>query len=413
MLSAERSFPQLRKWVIYATINLFIVSVLGVALRYKAAFAFPLLDYKYLLNAHSHFAFSGWITTALFAALLYILSSSGVNLSAVYRYQFWLNQLSSFGMLVSFTCQGYGTVSIIFSSLSVLFTYWFAIRYLYDSRKAAWPPLVRHAVQMALFFLILSSAGPYLLAYSMSHHVGGISFYYNAIYLYLHFQYNGWFTFGVIALFFWSAHRYELPTVNSPGRIFLWLMGIACIPAYCLSLLWTDPPTWVWCVGTFAVLLQAAALIVLLVFLVRSHQQWRGQMPAITRSLWTLALASFAIKLTLQALSVIPRLGSLAFSHRSVIIAYLHLVVLCFVTFMIIGFFISQGLLTIHTGPAKAGLWLFVAGVVLNEILLLIQSLLQFSSIVWGAASYYLLGAALVMSIGALSVSGSQWRLLR
>src|SRR5690242_20438517 len=124
MFSIERSLPQLRRWVIYAAINLFIVSVLGVALRYKATFAFPVLDYKYLLNAHSHFAFSGWITTALFAALLYILTASGVRLSPVYRYQFWLNQLSSFGMLVSFTCQGYGTVSIIFSSLSVLFSYW-------------------------------------------------------------------------------------------------------------------------------------------------------------------------------------------------------------------------------------------------------------------------------------------------
>ncbi|HVU53835.1 MAG TPA: hypothetical protein VHD83_02215 [Puia sp.] len=409
MFSAERSFPQLRRWIIYATINLFIVSVLGVALRYKAIFAFPLLDYKYLLNAHSHFAFSGWITTALFTALLYILTASGVRLSSVYRYQFWLNQLSSFGMLVSFICQGYGAISILFSSISVLFSYWFAIRYLHDSKKALWPPVVRRCIQLALLFLVLSSAGPYLLAYSMSHHIGSMSFYYNAIYLYLHFQYNGWFSFGVISLFFWSAFRCGSPAYQASGRAFVWLMGIACIPAYCLSLLWTDPPAWVWVVGTIAVLLQAAALIVLLVFIVRNNGGYRsGSVPAATRIIWGLALAAFIIKLTLQALSVIPRLGSLAFSHRSVIIAYLHLVVLGFVTFMLLGFFISQGLLTLRAGAARTGLLLFIVGVALNEFLLLIQSLMQFSSMVWGAAGYCLLGAALVMSAGALLVSGAQ-----
>ncbi|HEY8971051.1 MAG TPA: hypothetical protein VIM64_18220, partial [Puia sp.] len=307
---------------------------------------------------------------------------------------------------------------IIFSSLSVLFSYWFAARYLYDMRKASWPRLVRRCVQMALLFLILSSAGPYLLAYSMSHHVGSLSFYYNAIYLYLHFQYNGWFTFGVMALFCWSLFQYGSPAGGSRAdvpladqtllRVFLWLMGTACIPAYCLSLLWTDPPAWVSNISVFAVVLQTAALIALLAFLVRNGARWPGRMTTAVRNLWTLALAAFAIKLLLQALSVIPSLGSLAFSHRSVIIGYLHLVVLGFITFMLLGFFFSQDLLTLRTGTARTGLLVFISGVVLNELLLLIQSLLQFSSLVWSAAGYYLLGAALVMSVGALSVSGGQ-----
>jgi hypothetical protein len=398
--------------MIYATVNLFIVSVLGVVLRYKQSFALPILDYKYLLNAHSHFAFSGWITTALFSGLLYILTTSGVRLSSVYRYQFWLNQLSSFGMLVSFTCQGYGPISIVFSAISVLFSYWFAVKYFRDMRNARWPPVVKLCVRMALLFLVLSSAGPYLLAYSMSHHVGSISFYYNAIYLYLHFQYNGWFSFGVIALFFWSVFRYGTPVACSLGSAFVWLLAIACIPAYCLSLLWTDPPAWIWAVGVFSVLLQVAALIILSIFLRRNIRGWSGQMPGVTRNIWTLAFAAFALKLGLQAMSVVPQLGNLAFSHRSVIIAYLHLVVLCFVTFMLLGFFISQGLLSLRAGAARTGLLLFIVGVVLNEVILLIQSLMQFGSLIWFNAGYYLLGAALVMCAGAFSMCASQLRRL-
>jgi hypothetical protein len=412
MFSIDRTLPRLRRWTIYATVNLFIVSVLGVILRYKQSFALPILDYKYLLNAHSHFAFSGWITTALFTALLYILTTSGVRLSSVYRYQFWLNQLSSFGMLVSFTCQGYGPVSIVFSAMSVAFSYWFAIKYARDMRYARWPPLVKQCVRMALFFLVLSSAGPYLLAYSMSHRVGNVAFYYNAIYLYLHFQYNGWFSFGVVALFFWSISRYGLTVDTTLGKAFVWLMGIACVPAYCLSLLWTDPPEWVWAISTLAVLAQLVALLSLFIFLSRNRQHLSGQVPGVTRNIWTLAFAAFAIKLALQAMSVVPRLGNLAFSHRSVIIAYLHLVVLCFVTFMLLGFFISQGLLSLRAGAARTGLLLFMAGVVLNEVILLIQSLMQFGSLIWFNAGYYLLGAALLMLAGALSMCGSQLRRL-
>jgi hypothetical protein len=197
---------------------------------------------------------------------------------------------------------------------------------------------------------------------------------------------------------------------QSLGKAFVWLMAIACVPGYCLSLLWTDPPGWIRAVGVFAVVLQVAALVALLLFLARNSAQWPARMPAATRSVWMLALVAFALKLLLQALSVVPFLGSLAFSHRSVIIGYLHLVVLGFVTFMLLGFFISQGLLLLDSTAANAGLLLFISGVVLNEFLLLVQSLLQFSSVIWGAAGYYLLGAALIMSAGALSVSGAQLR---
>ncbi|HVS98825.1 MAG TPA: hypothetical protein VHE54_20190, partial [Puia sp.] len=87
------------RWARLCLLNLLVVAVLGILLRYKGAFAFPAANYKYLLNAHSHFAFSGWVTTALFTALVYILFRSGVPLSPTYRYQFWLNQVASFGML--------------------------------------------------------------------------------------------------------------------------------------------------------------------------------------------------------------------------------------------------------------------------------------------------------------------------
>lgn len=419
MHNTSRTALPLRRWAIYACGNLYIVSVLGVLLRYKGVFGLTALDYNYLLHAHSHFAFSGWVTTALFVGLLYILDASGARLSRVYRYQFWLNQVSSFGMLVSFMIQGYAPVSIAFSSLSVVFSYWFAWCYWRDARSVL-PPLVLRAIGFALFYLVLSSLGPYLLAYSMSHQLGDRAFYYNAIYLYLHFQYNGWFTFGVIALFLWRASRPGGGGLDGDGRglegvgllanAFVALLGLACIPAYCLSLLWTDPPQWVRMTAVTAALLQLAAGLFLSRLIVRNRRHWSSSLTLPVKIIWGLAAAAFGIKLVLQALSVVPALGQLAFGHRSVIIAYLHLVLLGFVTLLLLGFFVTRNLVTLHPKSVSTAMVIFVSGVLLNELVLLLQSLLQIFAVVWVDAGYWLFAAAAVMCTGLLLLTAGQVR---
>jgi hypothetical protein len=305
---------------------------------------------------------------------------------------------------VSFLVQGYGPVSIVFSSLSVGFSYWFAFSYWRDVRRSGWPPVVRSAIGFALFYLVLSSLGPYLLAYSMAHGVRNRAFYYNAIYLYLHFQYNGWFTFGVLALLLWWVFRGSGRNRRNErlARVFVWLLGLACVPAYCLSLLWTAPPVWVWVAAGTGAGLQVAAGVVFFVLLVRRRHEWRTSLLPAVRKLWGLALAAFAIKLVLQMLSVVPSLGMLAFGHRSVIIAYLHLVVLGFVTLALLGFFEAVRLSDVWQRPAHMELVVFASGVVFNEVLLLAQSLLQISRVVWASAGYWLFGAALLLCSGAL-----------
>jgi hypothetical protein len=390
---------RLRKWAGLSVINLFIVSVLGVLLRYKGAFYLPVVNYKYLLNAHSHFAFNGWVTTGLFTGCLYMLSGSGVRLARIYRYLFVLNQVSSFGMLGSFLWQGYGPVSIFFSALSVVFSYWFAYCYWRDSRSTGWPPVVKLSMRLALSFLVLSSVGPFLLAYSMSHAVGNMAFYYNAIYLYLHFQYNGWFSFCVMGIFLWVLHRDGGAFPRKASNWFTGLMGGACVPAYCLSVLWTDPPVWVWVMAAVAGVMQLAALGVLLRMLwVRRGGAARWPM----RILWRLSLLAFTIKVFLQAFSVIPALSRMVIGFRPVIIAYLHLVLLGFVSCFLIGFLTGMGLASAAHRMAKAGLACFICGVVANEGVLLLQSVMAFMGHGWPGCPYYLLGAALVLFGGAL-----------
>ncbi|HEV2355972.1 MAG TPA: hypothetical protein VGR89_17100 [Puia sp.] len=390
----------LQTWARISVTNLFVLSLLGAALRYKAAFSLPAVNYKYLLNAHSHFAFTGWATTVIYTVLVYMLGQSGVRLSRGYRHLFRLNQISAYAMLICFSWQGYGTASIVASALSVLVSYGFVILYWLDMARTSWPRAVRYGVQLALVFLVLSSAGPFLLVYSMSH-AAGMAFYYNSIYLFLHFQYNGWFSFSAIAAFFWMTRMYgwELPR-RATARLVV-LMGVACVPAYCLSLLWTDPPFWIWAVAGCAALVQLAALRILLVVV------WRGNgsgaapdLPASVRILWTISLVALVMKLVLQGLSAIPAVGRLAFGYRPVIIAYLHLVLLGFISIFFLGLLLAARLVNVSSAMGRAGLLAFVSGVIVNEIFLTIQSLAGYAGHGWETSVYWLFGVALWMAIG-------------
>lgn len=399
----------LRRWFGLCLLNLLIVSIFGVLLRYKGAFYMPFFNYQYLLNAHSHFAFSGWVTTALFTGLVYILHRSGMRIAPSYRWMFRLNQVSSFGMLVSFTWEGYAAVSIFFSTLSILFSYWFTFRYWRDLRSVAAPRPVIVCIRLALLFLVLSSSGPYLLGYSMSHGIGNRAFYYNAIYLYLHFQYNGWFSFAVLALFFWtaSAHGWGFP--RRAASWFVGLMGMACIPAYCLSLLWTEPPTWVWLTAFLAASAQVAALIILVRTIWKGRSGWRA-MPRWTQTVWSLSLIAFSIKIVLQLFSVIPSIGHLAFGFRPVIIAYLHLVLLGFISLFLLGFFFYSDLRGAIPSLQTAGLSVFIAGILANEVILLLQCLMAFAGQSWMTCPYYLLAAAIILLAGAATLLSAALR---
>ncbi|HEY8733038.1 MAG TPA: hypothetical protein VIL90_00640, partial [Puia sp.] len=164
------SISKFRHWSVLSLLNLFIVSFLGVLLRYKITFSLPVINYNFVLQAHSHFAFSGWISTAIFTSLVYILFQSGYPIRRIYSFQFCLAQIASFGMLFSFSFEGYGVLAIFFSLSFMLFAGWFAFQYWKDANKSSLPFTVKIWVKAALFFLVLSCLAILFMAYMEFHH---------------------------------------------------------------------------------------------------------------------------------------------------------------------------------------------------------------------------------------------------
>src|SRR4051794_10324701 len=107
-----------QKWIHIAFVNLLIVALLGVIMRYKIAYSLPLIDQKNFLQAHSHFAFTGWITQLLMILMIVFLKLHLPSCSfKKYEYILVANLISAYGMLVTFPWEGYAFFSITFSTL--------------------------------------------------------------------------------------------------------------------------------------------------------------------------------------------------------------------------------------------------------------------------------------------------------
>jgi len=104
------------------------------------------------------------------------------------------------------------------------------------------------------------------------------------------------------------------------------------------------------------------------------------------------------IKLSLQAGSIFPEISKMAFGFRSIVIAYLHLVLLGFTTLFLLGFLLQSGYIS-KTKSALTALVLFIIGVFGNEFILMIQGIASFGYVLIPYLNELLLFVSLLMFI--------------
>lgn len=390
-----------KKWCRIALLNLLLVATAGVLLRFKTIFSLPWLNYKFLLHGHSHFAFAGWVSMFLMAALI---GNFPVAMAKKYERLFLLNALAAYGMLASFPFQGYGAVSISFSTLSVFISWWFAYLCWKDYSSQSGSKLAARLTHWALAFLVLSSAGTFYLAFLMATKVNHPDLYFGAVYFYLHFQYNGWFFFTILALVLG-----RLPVVLQDRlRPVLQVLAIATIPAWVLSALWMRLPTWMYLTACIAAIVQLYAYL-RMVALVFSGKAFQSVVPAV-RFLWVLSLIALSVKFLLQTGSIFPALSQYAFAYRPVVIGYLHLVLLGFVSLFNFGWMMHHGLIRLRTGILPAAAWLFLAGFLLTELTLMAQGITAMFFVHIPYTNEFLLVAAFCLFFALIGLNLNAWR---
>lgn len=403
-------YDSVYKWFRLGLLNLTVVALYGTLMRYKIAFDFPFLEQKNLLHAHSHFAFSGWITQLLYGGLFLILSPYLISHHQRKKYHRLLgfNLFAALGMLVSFTIQGYKAVSISFSTLSIIISVVYAAAYIKDTKLLPRAhPSIPWAVA-ALLLNVLSAAGPLSLAYMMATKTFDANFYLGSVYYYLHFQYSGWFFFGsmsLIAAFF----PQDTPSLKSCFRLF----SLTVIPTFFLSILWAKLPTWLYLLTVIATLLQLFTWAFLAVRLWNYFKERRlNVLPLWQQSFFYASALALTLKFVLQTISVIPSLSRLVFGIRPIVIAYLHLVLLGVYSLFLLGYLFAQKILTTTKTAIVAAVG-FLTGVVLNELFLGIQGLTAFAYIPVPFINELLFGTALLLLGSAAVLAISQGSLMK
>jgi hypothetical protein len=374
MHNVEKGTVFYNQWYRIGLFNLLLVATIGLLLRYKIVASLPWVNHKYFLHGHSHFAFSGWVSLIIMVGILQrIHTHSGQPIIKKFKPLLWLHLLAAYGMLVSFPIQGYGLVSISFSTLSILISYAFVWMAWKNCNVLTWgSKTAALSIKAALIFLVISSFGAFWLATLMATHSGAQSQFFTALYSFLHFQYNGWFFFGILGFCLTMLPSSDPAAKKGLHKGVIWMVA-ACAPAVALSALWMKVPAAVYAIAIAAAIMQLGGVII----------AWKSTRKGIsilvitlsTAEKWLLGLSggAFLIRVVLQALSTIPALSKFAFAYRPIVIGYLHLILLGCITLFLFSFLYGKNLWRAHARLTHVAFILFIAGFLGTEGTLMLQ----------------------------------------
>ncbi len=390
-------------WVSFCLINLCVVALLGVILRSKMLFELPSIDYNHLLKVHSNFAFGAWVSLALMVLFTKDILTEVQRDKNIYRIIFWGIFACCWGLVLTLPFAKYANYISYISTAFIFITYLFFFVFINDVRKTSASKTTKVLAISALSYLVLSSAGTFMLAYLFATKSLNAVLYRDALFSYLHLMYNGFFTLGVFALLF---HRLESKlSVSANKNIFNFsvLLSISVIPSMFLSYHWHDPSNFIHAVaylGSSLLLLSLALFIRFLVVMAKPFKH----VSRILKFVGFLSIGSFVLKMFLQSFTIFNVIGNPIFGDRPMIMGFLHLVFLGFVTLFLLAYFTQTGILNLKLLITKIALGIFTMGIIINLALLFIQGIgalfmksnANLPWMLWGAGLWLFIGAFLV-----------------
>ena len=389
-------------WINLSITNLCIVASLGVLMRSKIIFNIPWIDYNRLVDTHGHFAFAGWATLALLTLMVYEFPG---ELYKKRKYQFLLGAvfLCSWAMLFTSPFEKCKTISEYISFIYIVITYIFSWLFIKDTIRTKADKAVKMFSISSLICLVLSSAGALMLACLFAIKSLNAVLYRDALFGYLHLQYNGFFTLAVFAIIFNKVATTASEKAKKNIYRFAILLCLSILPSMFLTFLWHQTNLGFRIVSLIGCLL----LLLSFVWFVISTSSLKKEFKMVLRPIRYMivfSLAAFSIKILMQGLTFFSSVNVLVFGNRPMIMGFLHLVFLGFVTLFIIAYFTQNGLLNINSRFTKFSLIVFTIAVVINEVLLMLQGLgtmliagsALFSVYLWVAGILLLLGTFLI-----------------
>ncbi len=354
----------LKKHSLFAIGYFLLIALLGLILRLFQLVELP-FDYRFIVHTHSHVALLGWVYTAL-TTLIYKSYLNKASISKKYRNLFWFTQITIVGMLFTFPFTGYALFSIIFSTLFLFASYtfmWLFIKHTSEAQKRTYS---YKCILVSLWYMAVSSIGPWALGIIMNTTGSGSDLYRNAIYFYLHFQYNGWFIMALIGMLLYVLEQNKIELPPKTFKPFFWTMNVGVVATFGISLLWMKPTSFIYFISGFGSLLQLFAFGILMKQLLPLREKIKNLGSSSFYPLLKIAAVLFLIKLLFQVLGSLPYFAAVISSNIDLVIGYIHwtflgvvsIAALVFLSYFklirlskgtmllyLIGFFLTEGLI--------------------------------------------------------------------
>lgn len=358
-------------WTRVGVFYFVLIASIGAYLRMVYIGWLPAWNPGHLVHAHSHVAFQGWFYPLLTLLLTNFVLGKSTFDSKGYQRLFYAAQMLIPAILIAFSLQGYKVFSIVFSSLFQIINYAFIFKWWKDSgfikqRGSVW------LSRGSLILLFLSTLGPWALAVIAANGGKGTDAYQAAIYFYLHFQYNGFFVFALLAVLikllenqqvFWSGtFKRQLGITFFGGTLLSYFLSITAMESF-KNFWWT---------GLLGGLLLCIATVQLSVFIWQHKKHFSGD--KLQQVIWCIVGGVFILKTILQTLSAFPLVAEFALTNRYIIMGFMHLLLPGMLSLTLLNVLFRLKWLT-YTNWIKGGALLFLFGLAMSEAILFVVGL--------------------------------------
>ncbi|PRZ21195.1 hypothetical protein [Flavobacterium granuli] len=355
-------------WLVTCFVNFFIASVMGLLLRLMYVTPVEWINFQFLLHGHSHVAMLGWVYLMLYSLIVHFFLNKEAQQKAVYNRLFWVTQFSVIGMMFRFPVEGYALFSIAFSTLHIFCSYIFCRRIWKDAQPSSLSE--EKLLRAALVFMVVSTVGVWCLGPAVGLLGKASAFYQIAIQFFLHFQFNGWFLFAVLALFF---NQLKAKIDEKNFQLFYSLLIASTILTLALPVSWyLDNPVFYW-INALGVTLQLVAFGVFIKIIKPKFHIFFSTLKRIEKLIYGFALLSLGLKVGIQMVALLPGLDQVSHQIRNFVIGYIHLTMLGIISGFLLGFTLQNKFLNGTNIWVSLGLKIFLAGFVATEMLLFMQ----------------------------------------
>jgi hypothetical protein len=340
-------------------------------IRWNFTFPIPSFSYKNILQSHSHVAFLGWGFMVVVYTVYRVYLTNIQQCKLIYKVTLPILFLTIFLMLISFPISGYKLFSIILLTVFGITSYVLLFQLLKDLTRNTIPVKF---IKYGIYYYILSSLATWFLAFVLMN-FGKTDLYYNTVYFYLHFLYNGFFVFTLFGLLFklLEINKVSL-NIKYVNNFFVYL-NIACIPSYALSVLWSKVSSIFYIIGFAASFLQIIALFFL--FKIAKNIFAKIHWHKISIFILKFLLIAFALKIIMQFFSSFPYFVEKSLALKPYfIIGYLHLFTLGFMSVFLLLILKELTIITFNSIISKVGILMFLLGVFVTEVLFFTQGFL-------------------------------------